>query len=110
MLEICAPLQSHIVQCLVQPGDAVTAGQLLMVLEAMKMEHEITAPMEGEIRALHFSEGEAVSENDVLVTMQRSVSPSAPSLKHEPIVNPSTLRSDLTRLQRRLEHTLDVNR
>ena len=71
MLEIHAPLQSHIVQCLVQPGDAVTAGQLLMVLEAMKMEHEITAPVDGEIRALHFSEGEAVGENDVLVTMQK---------------------------------------
>jgi biotin carboxyl carrier protein len=70
MLDIRAPLQSHIVQCLVQPGDFVTAGQLLMVLEAMKMEHEMTAPVDGEIRVLHFSEGEAVGENDVLVTIK----------------------------------------
>ena len=110
MLEIRTPLQSQIVQCLVQPGDAVTTGQLLMVLEAMKMEHEITAPMDGEIRALHFSEGEAVGENDVLVTMQQSPAFAAPVLKQEHISSPSTLRADLTRLQARLEHTLDVNR
>jgi len=110
MLEIRAPLQSHIVQCLVQPGTTVTAGQLLMVLEAMKMEHEITAPTDGEIRALHFSEGEAVSENDVLVTMQRSVSHASPVFKNETVSSPSALRTDLKRLQDRLEHTLDVNR
>ncbi len=110
MLEIRTPLQSQIVQCLVQPGDAVTTGQLLMVLEAMKMEHEITAPMDGEIRALHFSEGEAVGENDVLVTMQQSPAFAAPVLKQEHVSSPSTLRADLTRLQARLEHTLDVNR
>jgi hypothetical protein len=110
MLEIRAPLQSHIVQCLVQPSDAVTTGQLLMVLEAMKMEHEITAPMSGEIRALHFSEGEAVGENDVLMKMQRSVSYALPVFKSETVSSPSSQRTDLKRLQVRLEHTLDVNR
>jgi acetyl-CoA carboxylase carboxyltransferase component len=110
VIEIHAPLQSHIVQRLVQPGDTVTAGQLLMVLEAMKMEHEISAPMDGEIRALHFSEGEAVGENDVLVTMQPSVSTVQPVVKHEPTSNLPTLRADLVHLQARLEHTLDANR
>ena len=110
MLDIRAPLQAHIAQCVVQPGDVVIAGQLLMVLEAMKMEHEITAPMDGEIRALHFSEGEAVGENDVLVTMQPSVSTVQPVVKHEPTSNLPTLRADLVHLQARLEHTLDANR
>ncbi len=110
MLDIRAPLQAHIAQCVVQPGDVVIAGQLLMVLEAMKMEHEITAPMDGEIRALHFSEGETVGENDVLVTMQRSNSFAKSALKNEPASTASTLRADLKRLQARLEHTLDVNR
>ena len=110
MLDIRAPLQAHIAQCVVQSGDAVIAGQLLMVLEAMKMEHEITAPMDGEIRALHFSEGEAVGENDVLVTMQPSVSKVQPVVKHEPTSNLPTLRADLVHLQARLEHTLDANR
>ena len=110
MLDIRAPLQAHIAQCVVQPGNVVIAGQLLMVLEAMKMEHEITAPMDGEIRALHFSEGEAVGENDVLVTMQPSVSTVQPVVKHEPTSNLPTLRADLVHLQARLEHTLDANR
>ena len=110
MLEIRAPLQAHLVQCMVQRGDAVIAGQLLMVLEVMKMEHEITAPMDGEIRALHFSEGEAVGENDVLVTMQQSDSPAAPVLQHEAIASPAALRTDLKRLHDRLEYTLDANR
>jgi acetyl-CoA carboxylase carboxyltransferase component len=110
MLYIRAPLQAHIAQCVVQPGDVVIEGQLLIVLEAMKMEHEITAPMDGEIRALHFSEGAAVGENDVLMTMQSSVSTVQPVVKHEPTSNLPTLRADLTRLQARLEHTLDANR
>ena len=110
MLDIRAPLQAHIAQCVVQPGNVVIAGQLLMVLEAMKMEHEITAPMDGEIRALHFSEGEAVGENDVLVTMQPSVSTVQPVVKHEPTSNLPTLRADLVHLQALLEHTLDANR
>ncbi len=107
MLDIHSPLQAHIAQCVVKPGDAVTAGQLLMVLEAMKMEHEITAPMGGEIRTLHFSKGETVGENDVLMTMQPNASSVQPVLKQEPA---STPRADLTRLQARLEHTLDANR
>ena len=110
MLDIRAPLQAHIAQCVVQPGDVVIEGQLLMVLEAMKMEHEITAPMDGEIRALHFSEGEAVGENDVLMTMQPSVSTVQPVVKHEPTSNLPMLRADLIHLQARLEHTLDANR
>ena len=110
MLDIHSPLQAHIAQCVVKPGDAVTAGQLLMVLEAMKMEHEITAPMGGEIRTLHFSEGETVGENDVLMTMQPNASSVQPVLKQEPASSASTPRADLTRLQARLEHTLDANR
>jgi acetyl-CoA carboxylase carboxyltransferase component len=110
MLDIHSPLQAHIAQCVVKPGDAVTAGQLLMVLEAMKMEHEITAPMGGEIRTLHFSAGETVGENDVLMTMQPNASSVQPVVIHEPISSAPTPRADLTRLQARLEHTLDINR
>jgi hypothetical protein len=47
MTELRSPLQAHIVQSLVQPGQAVHTGQLLLVLEAMKMEHEICAPADG---------------------------------------------------------------
>ncbi|MCF8147141.1 MAG: hypothetical protein K9J50_01165 [Sulfuritalea sp.] len=110
MFNIRAPLPSHIIQCHVQAGDAVTAGQLLVVLEAMKMEHEITAPVDGHIHTLHFSVGDAVGDNDVLVTMQKSASIAAPVLQQKAVASPAALRSDLKRLQDRLEHTLDVNR
>ncbi len=41
MTELRSPLQAHIVQLLVQPGEAVEQGQLLLVLVSMKMEHEV---------------------------------------------------------------------
>lgn len=74
------------------------------------MEHEITAPMDGHIHALHFSVGDAVGDNDVLVTMQESASIAAPVLQPKAVASPAALRADLTRLQARLEHTLDINR
>ena len=50
MFELRAPLQAHIAHCLAQVGDTVQVGQLLLVLEAMKMEHEIVAPHAGVVR------------------------------------------------------------
>ena len=58
MFELRAPLQAHIAHCLAQVGDTVQAGQLLLVLEAMKMEHEIVAPHAGVVRECFFMAGE----------------------------------------------------
>ena len=51
-------------------GDAVEAGDTLMVLEAMKMEHAITAPSDGVVTRLHFSAGDQVKEKDLLIDFE----------------------------------------
>ena len=55
MTELRAPLNARLVQWLVQPGDTVQAGQVLVILEAMKMEHEVRAPQAGRIVEVFFA-------------------------------------------------------
>ena len=54
---LTAPMPGKVVAVLVAPGDRVEKGRPLMILEAMKMEHTITAPREGVVAALNFSVG-----------------------------------------------------
>jgi biotin carboxyl carrier protein len=54
----------------VQSGDSVTAGQVLLILEAMKMENEITAPKAGIVKSLHISVGASVGAGDVMVVIE----------------------------------------
>ena len=60
MIEIHAPLQAQIVQWQIRPGDTVQAGNLLVILEAMKMEHEVRAPHDGRVMELYFTQGDLV--------------------------------------------------
>ena len=53
-----------------QPGEAVTRGQPLAVLEAMKMEHTIAAPRDGRVGELLFSPGDQVAEGGELLRLQ----------------------------------------
>ncbi|WP_437882778.1 acetyl/propionyl/methylcrotonyl-CoA carboxylase subunit alpha [Pseudomonas sp. LRF_L74] len=66
---LSAPMNGSIVQVLVEPGQAVEAGSVLVVLEAMKMEHSIRASQAGTVKALYCREGELVSEGTVLVEL-----------------------------------------
>jgi len=50
-------------------GDAVAAGQLLMIVEAMKMEHRITAPSAGTVTELRAHPGDQVSAGDLLAVI-----------------------------------------
>ena len=50
-------------------GDAVKAGQVLAVIEAMKMENEIAAPKDGTITAIHVNKGDSVLEGAPVVTI-----------------------------------------
>ena len=51
------------------PGDQVTKGQVIAILEAMKMENEIVAPQDGVIATIDTSEGASVEAGAVLATM-----------------------------------------
>jgi oxaloacetate decarboxylase alpha subunit len=64
-----APLAGNIFRILVQPGQQVAAGEKVIVLEAMKMETDISAPRAGTIVAVQAKEGDAVSVGDILLTI-----------------------------------------
>ena len=66
---IAAPMPGTILRINAKVGDAVKAGQAVIVLEAMKMENEIVAPQDGTIASINVSQGDSVNNGDVLATM-----------------------------------------
>ncbi|KAF0805847.1 oxaloacetate decarboxylase [Alcanivorax sp. S71-1-4] len=64
-----SPLAGNIFKVLVKPGQAVQEGEKIMVLEAMKMETDISAPRAGTVTAIHVKEGDAVTVGDALVNI-----------------------------------------
>ena len=64
-----APLPGKVTHVPVSPGDAVAAGQSLIVIEAMKMENELKAAAAGTVREVRVSAGQAVNAGDVLVVI-----------------------------------------
>jgi 3-methylcrotonyl-CoA carboxylase alpha subunit len=67
---LAAPMPGRIVQVMSRPGETVKKGQALLILEAMKMEHTITAPADGVVKEIHFAAGEQVLEGAELVTLE----------------------------------------
>lgn len=67
---INAPMPGNIVNVQVKAGDTVTKGQVLLVLEAMKMENEIMSPRDGVIAGVHVSKGESVDSGKLLISLQ----------------------------------------
>ena len=69
---IKAPIPGLITRILVQEGELVQVDQPLLVLEAMKMENEIRAQLDGRIESLAVVTGQTVAQNDLLVRIARS--------------------------------------
>lgn len=69
-LGIGAPMQGTVVQIAVAVGDAVAAGQELLVLEAMKMEHAVTAAASGFVRRIDVAVGQTVHEDAALIHLE----------------------------------------
>ena len=67
---ITVPMQGTIVKVLVEAGDAVTAGQTVCVLEAMKMENVISADMDGTVKEVRVAVGDSVGNGDVVVIIE----------------------------------------
>jgi acetyl-CoA/propionyl-CoA carboxylase biotin carboxyl carrier protein len=65
-----SPLQGTILKVAVAEGAEVSAGDLVCVIEAMKMENEITAHRSGKVTALNVAEGAAIGSGDVIATIQ----------------------------------------
>ena len=138
MQNIRSPLQAQVVQWLVQPGESAAAGDVLVILEAMKMEHEIRAPHAGRLAELYFQAGETVGEGEALASWTQldsapvrgdvdtnalvgalSSAAAAPALvgtsqsaSHAAAstAGQTSPRADLQKLQDRLAFTLDAQR
>ena len=65
-----SPLPGKIIDLRVKAGDTVSKGQPLLVLEAMKMEHTLTAPADGKVKAVRYGVGEQVAEGAELVEFE----------------------------------------
>ena len=67
---VASPIAGTIIEIKCKVGDQVTDGQLLMVIEAMKMKTSIAAPTPGKIKAIPVAAGDAVRENQILVEFE----------------------------------------
>lgn len=66
---LAAPLAGTVFKVLVAPGESVRAGQPVLVLEAMKMETDVSAPRDGTVAAVNVREGDEVSVGDSLMRL-----------------------------------------
>ncbi len=67
---IKSPLPGVVLDVFVREGDAVKAGQHVMMLEAMKMENNIDAPKDGVVKQIRAGKGDSVMEGDVLIVFE----------------------------------------
>ncbi|NLC32328.1 MAG: biotin/lipoyl-binding protein [Clostridiales bacterium] len=67
---IRSPMPGNILSVVVESGSAVKKGQVLMILEAMKMENEIIAPRDGVVASVNVQSGMAVETGSVLCVLQ----------------------------------------
>ena len=83
--KVRAALNGRVVAVLVKAGERVTAGQPVMTLEAMKMEHVHAAPIAGTILAIDVAEGEQVTTGRVVVEIEADASTDVvPALSRDP--------------------------
>lgn len=72
---LTAPMPGAVVAVQVEVGAKVKAGDALMIVVAMKMEHTITAPHAGEVKEIYFQIGDQVKDGDVLLSLEQSHEP-----------------------------------
>lgn len=103
------PVQGTVVTVEVEEGDAVRAGQLVVVMESMKMQHEVTAGASGFVRRIAVSVGDTIYEGNPLVFIEEAAVDGADSDEEE-TVDLDELRPDLAEVEARRATTLDENR
>lgn len=114
MTSVRSPLQAQVVQWQVGPGDLVREGDLLVVLEAMKMEHEVRSPAAGRVRERRAGEGEMVAQDEVLLVLEAAAAPAgAPTAPATQAAIPAAheaVRADLQKVMDRHALTRDEAR
>ena len=66
---VTAPMPGKIVKLVASVGQAVNAGDVLLILEAMKMENEIVAPQDGTVASINVSKSDSVEAGQVIITL-----------------------------------------
>ena len=99
-MNICAPLHGTVVAIEVVAGQAVAAGQVLALIESMKMEVPLEAPCSGTVGAVRAATGDVVGDGEVLLTLVRGAAP-APAAPAVAAALPTGPRADLAALQQR---------
>ena len=66
---LSAPMPGKILEVHVSEGQSVKSGDVLMVMEAMKMEHKIVASSDGKVESIHFKEGDQVPQGAELLSL-----------------------------------------
>ncbi|MEV6755331.1 carboxyl transferase domain-containing protein [Streptomyces sp. NPDC051214] len=107
---VVAPMTGTVVTVDVSVGEQVAAGQQLLVLEAMKMEHVLRATTPGTVTALHAHVGGTASEGHPLVTVEASAAGEAATGLAEEISDPDAIRPDLAETLERHAIGLDARR
>ena len=68
--EVYAPIQGSVTSVKVKPGDKVKKGDVLLIVEAMKLENEVPSPYDGEVVDVLVSKGQSVASKEVVVTIR----------------------------------------
>src|SRR5947208_7312180 len=100
-MEIVAPFSGTVVAITRAPADPVTAGAALVVLEAMKMEHEVVADADGVLQRVEVAVGETVQEGQVLAVVSEAGGAEARAPAQRPVTGDSDERRDLEEVRRR---------
>lgn len=108
-LAITAPLQGTIIEIQVSPGDEVHIGQELVVMDAMKMEHVITATASGTVLSVHANPQEAVFEDHLIISIKPG-EVSARATNTDDNIDLDFIRPDLQEANTRHSYGLDENR
>jgi acetyl/propionyl-CoA carboxylase alpha subunit/acetyl-CoA carboxylase carboxyltransferase component len=104
-----APLQGTVINISVAVGDQIRAGQALMIMEAMKMEHVITAEVSGIVRQITVQPGDTVFEDHPLAFLEEAEIAGGSGAEEE-AVDLDFIRPDLAEVLERHRRTLDAAR
>ena len=108
---IVAPLAGSIVSLALERGQRVARGELVAVVESMKMEHEVRADATGVVEAVRCAVGDVVAAGDAIAHVRPADAPeSASEASDEATARPLALRADLIELQAREALLADASR
>ena len=107
---LASPMQGTVISVAVQAGDRVEPGQEVIVIEAMKMEHVVTAFSAGTIRAVNVAAGATVGEGHPLAFVEVDADAGAGAVDHSRDIDLDHIRPDLAEVLDRHRRTLDEAR